>query len=291
MGALQCASAAILVHRRERVYTFDPSGNLAQRLDASANVLGTYAFDAFGLRTGTDSTTDPYAGFEGGWGYYADAETGLSLLGHRYYDTGTGRFINRDPIGYDGGSNLYAYVDNNPVDAVDPNGTDKFKINNSDHKSTSQNADDVFAHLSGPTPTYDHQNYIIDVPNNQNLDRNLADARRFKRLLEDSGLNYFDQLAMKHSYLDHFCGNNGVGDYGKNLTLYPDSDPNKNNSLYWQRRLGANYNLGIMGGALGFSEESLLLSGHTLSLKHFAGLHGQTEQDAIEDGFSYQSKH
>ena len=44
-------------------YTFDPSGNLAQRLDASANVLGTYAFDAFGLRTGTDSTTDPYAGF------------------------------------------------------------------------------------------------------------------------------------------------------------------------------------------------------------------------------------
>jgi len=47
-------------------YTFDPSGNLAQRLDAGANVLGAYAFDAYGLRTGTDATTDPYSGLGGG---------------------------------------------------------------------------------------------------------------------------------------------------------------------------------------------------------------------------------
>ena len=103
-------------------YTFDPQGNVAQRLDASANVLGVYAFDAYGLRTATDTTTDPYAGFEGGWGYYADAETGLSLLGHRYYDTGTGRFVTRDPIGYDGGINLYRYTQNNPVNRSDPSG-------------------------------------------------------------------------------------------------------------------------------------------------------------------------
>ena len=103
-------------------YTFDPAGNIAQRLDASANVLDTYAFDAFGLRTGTDATPDPYAGFGGGWGYYTDAETGLSLLGHRYYDTGTGRFVTRDPIGYDGGINLYSYTGNNPVGRKDPSG-------------------------------------------------------------------------------------------------------------------------------------------------------------------------
>ncbi len=274
-------------------YTFDPSGNVAQRLDGSGTVLGTYAFDAFGLRTGTDATTDPYAGFGSGYGYYADAETGLSLLGHRYYDTGTGRFINRDPIGYEGGANLYAYVDNNPVDGTDPNGTEKFKIQNPNHYacSNAQNADDIFSHLSGPPIVWDHRVYLIDIPNNQNLDRNLADARRFKRLLDDSGLNWYDQIAIKHMYLDHFCGNNGVGDYGKNLTLYPDSDPNKNNTLHWQRRLGGNFNLGSMGGALGFSEESLLASGHALSIKHGAGLHAQIEQDAIEDGFSYQTRH
>jgi uncharacterized protein RhaS with RHS repeats len=44
------------------------------------------------------------------------------LLGHRYYDAGTGRFLNRDPIGYDGGVNLYSYVANNFGNEFDPEG-------------------------------------------------------------------------------------------------------------------------------------------------------------------------
>ena len=104
-------------------YTSDLQGNVAQRLDDNGNVLGVYAFDAFGLRTGTDSTTDPYCSFGGMNGYYADAESGLLLLGHRYYDTATGRFLTRDPIGYAGGANLYAYCANNPVNLSDPAGT------------------------------------------------------------------------------------------------------------------------------------------------------------------------
>jgi len=63
-------------------------------------------------------------GFGGQWGNYTDNETGLLCLTHRYYDTGTGRFINRDPIDYAGGVNLYGYAGNNPVNAMDPNGTD-----------------------------------------------------------------------------------------------------------------------------------------------------------------------
>ncbi len=42
--------------------------------------------------------TDP-VGFGGQWGYYADRETSLSLLTHRYYDAGMGRFLTRDPKG------------------------------------------------------------------------------------------------------------------------------------------------------------------------------------------------
>jgi uncharacterized protein RhaS with RHS repeats len=36
-----------------------------------------------------------------------------------YYDPGVQRWINRDPIGEEGGRNLYGYVENRPVDWID----------------------------------------------------------------------------------------------------------------------------------------------------------------------------
>ena len=61
-------------------------------------------------------------------GYYYDTETGLYYLITRYYDPETGRFISADSIEYLnpetlGGLNLYAYCGNNPVMAIDPDGT------------------------------------------------------------------------------------------------------------------------------------------------------------------------
>jgi RHS repeat-associated protein len=40
----------------------------------------------------------------------------------RYYDLNVGRFISEDPIGFNGGNNFYAYVDNDPSDLSDPFG-------------------------------------------------------------------------------------------------------------------------------------------------------------------------
>jgi type VI secretion system secreted protein VgrG len=40
----------------------------------------------------------------------------------RYYDPDVGRFISKDPIGILGGLNMFTYVQNNPVNAVDPLG-------------------------------------------------------------------------------------------------------------------------------------------------------------------------
>lgn len=109
-------------------YTFDVQGNASQRLDSNANTLDTFGFDAFGYRVGTDNSTDPYSGYGAQWGYYRDSETGLSLLGHRYYDYTQGRFLNRDPIGYAGGLNVYSYVGSNPLSFIDSSGTFAFLI-------------------------------------------------------------------------------------------------------------------------------------------------------------------
>ena len=43
-------------------------------------------------------------------------------VGHRYYDPATGRFLQRDPIGILGGSNVYDYVASVPTINVDPEG-------------------------------------------------------------------------------------------------------------------------------------------------------------------------
>lgn len=55
-------------------------------------------------------------------GQYWDDETGLHYNWNRYYDPSTGRYITADPIGLEGGMNLYAYANLNPVNYIDAEG-------------------------------------------------------------------------------------------------------------------------------------------------------------------------
>lgn len=102
------------------LYSFDPSGNTAQRTDINGNILSSATCDSFGVVNTNATGSDPYNGFGAQWGYYLDYETGLYLLGQRYYDALTGRFLNRDPAM--DGQNWYAFAGNNPLTNIDPTG-------------------------------------------------------------------------------------------------------------------------------------------------------------------------
>jgi len=92
---------------------------VAESLDSGGNVLSASMFDAYGATLA--GGLGPF-GFAAQSGYYLDSETGLYLLGHRYYDSSQGRFLNRDPSGYNGGMNLYGYANQDPVNLGDPLG-------------------------------------------------------------------------------------------------------------------------------------------------------------------------
>ena len=97
----------------------DGLGSVVATTDQTGNLTAAQLYDAWGKPQQGASL-----GNLGRYGYTGREpdETGMMYYRARYYDPGIGRFTQRDPAGMPDGVNRYAYVANDPVNAVDPGG-------------------------------------------------------------------------------------------------------------------------------------------------------------------------
>ncbi len=101
-------------------YHQDGLGTVTDLTDSTGATAKSYAYDAYGnMLESPGMLEQPYTYT----GREFDAESGLYYYRARYYDASTGRFLQKDPIGFNGGDlNVYSYVSNAPLIFADPYG-------------------------------------------------------------------------------------------------------------------------------------------------------------------------
>ena len=96
--------------------------------DASGAVQERYGYTPYGVASIYAANYIPRSASSYAWtclytGREFDPETGLYYFRNRYYDASLGRFVSRDPIGYEGSPwNLYQYVGSRALSHEDPSG-------------------------------------------------------------------------------------------------------------------------------------------------------------------------
>jgi RHS repeat-associated protein len=116
----------------QHYFTHDANFNVTSAVDTSGNVVERYDYSPYGEPIFLDANFDfdadsvsDIAHSRTYTGQRLDTETGLYQYRNRYYHARLGRFVSRDPIGYEGSEwSLYEYVGGNPINRQDPKGLD-----------------------------------------------------------------------------------------------------------------------------------------------------------------------
>jgi len=114
-GAEIGAAIALELSGEVIIPLFDYAGNTRVLLSATGQPLETYRYSTFGEEVLNEKKLTA-------WRYCSkrtDEESGFVYFGRRYYNPHSGRWITADPLGYEAGPNLYAYVNNNPLMCID----------------------------------------------------------------------------------------------------------------------------------------------------------------------------
>ncbi len=99
-------------------YAQDQVGTVVGLVDGSGTVVGRLSYDSYGNIAAASGTLPDYRYA----GLYYHLETGLYMATYRAYDAGAGRWLSRDPVRERGGTDLYVYVLDNPVNFTDQSG-------------------------------------------------------------------------------------------------------------------------------------------------------------------------
>lgn len=100
-------------------YTMERPGHVSALISLSGAISDRFKYAPFGRMESSVAKTSQSLKF---MGREFDAPTGLYYVRARWYDPSLARFISSDPIGLEGGINTYAYVGNDPMNALDPSG-------------------------------------------------------------------------------------------------------------------------------------------------------------------------
>ena len=97
------------------------NGDILGYVNEGGNVVASYTYGPFGEPVSISGSMADLFQFR----YMTkrlDPVIGLYDFGDRWYSIALRKWISRDPLGEDGGMNLYAFCDNDPVNKFDPNG-------------------------------------------------------------------------------------------------------------------------------------------------------------------------
>ena len=91
---------------------------------ATSEIVERFGFDAFGPVRFMTEAFGSRGNSEYDWNFlfhaeFMDQESGLYNYGYRFYHSGLGRWLSRDPAGEAGGLNLYAMIKNSPGNKMD----------------------------------------------------------------------------------------------------------------------------------------------------------------------------
>ncbi|NLZ28521.1 MAG: RHS repeat-associated core domain-containing protein, partial [Firmicutes bacterium] len=102
-------------------YHYDQGGNTLALTAEDSAVAVSYAYSPFGRCISSDEKFDNPFTFCGASGVTDEGED-LYFMKKRFYSASWGRFVQKDPLGLEGGINPYAYAANNPLTYIDPDG-------------------------------------------------------------------------------------------------------------------------------------------------------------------------